>query len=80
MAVAICNTISGAGFGLFISTFIPSLELAMSLVPLIQIPCMLFSGIFVTSDNVPYFLYEFQYIAPTKYAFQAAAVVKDLCI
>ena len=70
-----CGTIAGAGYGLVISTFVPSMELAMSMTPVILIPMMLFAGFFVGQDKIPYYFYEFQYISPVKYAFQAALQV-----
>ena len=58
-----------------ISTFIPSMELAMAMTPVLLVPMMLFSGFFVGQDKIPYYFYEFQYISPMKYAFQAALQV-----
>ena len=69
--------ITSAGFGLVVSTCIPSVELAMSLAPVILIPLMLFAGYFVSQDKIPYFFYEFKYISIFKYSYQTAVRVSS---
>lgn len=49
----------------------------MALVPVLIIPMMLFAGFFVGQDKIPYYFYEFKYISPIKYGFQAGVVVID---
>lgn len=59
------------------------MELAVSIAPIILVPMMLFAGYFVSQDKVPYFFYEFLYISPIKYAFQASVQIEfrnhDIC-
>lgn len=42
--------IAGSAYGIFISVIVPSLELAMSLIPVLIVPLMVMGGFFVTSD------------------------------
>jgi len=63
--------LAGSGYGLVISTFIPRLEVAMAMTPILVIPLMVMAGFFVNQNNIPYFLYEFEYISPFKYGYQA---------
>ena len=71
----IIATLTGSGYGLVVSTFIPSIELIMSLIPVILIPMMLFSGFFVSQDKIPYYFYEFKYTSFFKYPYQTAVRV-----
>jgi len=47
LVINIMAWLSGSALGLIISTFIPRMEVAMSLMPIIVIPLMLFAGFFV---------------------------------
>lgn len=47
----------------------------MSLVPMINIPFMLFGGFFSSQSTVPYYFYPFQYLSMFKYGYQAAVEV-----
>ena len=66
---------SGVSYGLFISVLFPKPEMAMSLVPVIIVPFMLFGGFFVSQNNIPYYFYPFEYLSMFKYGFQAAVEV-----
>ena len=43
----------------------------MTLTPVLIIPFMLFAGFFVSSDNIPVYLKEFEYLSIFKYGYQA---------
>ena len=43
----------------------------MTLTPVLIIPFMLFAGFFVSSDNIPIFLKEFEYLSIFKYGYEA---------
>ena len=46
-----------------ISTLVPNLEIAMSLIPIILIPILLLGGLFVDSNNVIWFLKPIEFIS-----------------
>ena len=66
---------SGVSYGYFLSIIFPDAEMALSLIPVIIVPFMLFGGFFVNQSNIPYYLYPFQYLSIFKYGFQAAIQV-----
>ena len=74
MIIGICTFFCGVSYGLFFSVFF-SEEMAMTMVPLIIIPFMLFGGFFVNQSNVPYYFYPIQYISMFKYGYQATVEV-----
>lgn len=65
---------AGSGFGLMLSTVIPKIEVAMALTPVLIVPLLAFAGFFVNQDKVPYFFYQFEYISPFKYTYQATSI------
>ena len=62
---------TAGSYALVISCMISEKQVAVSLTPVLIIPFMLFAGFFVSSDNIPIFLIEFQYISFFKYSYQA---------
>lgn len=62
---------SAGSYALIISTIFSDKQLAVTLTPVLIIPFMLFAGFFVTQDNIPIWLIEFQYISFFKYGYQA---------
>lgn len=72
--INIATYFTGAAYGLLLSVIIPSLELAMALIPVVVIPLMVMGGFFVNSDNIPDFLKWIEYISMFKWGFQAAAI------
>ena len=69
---------SGVSYGLFLSVIFPNPEMAMSMVPVLIVPFMLFGGFFVNQNDVPYYFYPFQFLSMFKYGFQAAAQVFNI--
>ena len=53
---------ASSGYSLIISASFSDKQLAVTLTPVLIIPFMLFAGFFVSTDNIPWFLKEFEYI------------------
>lgn len=62
---------ANSGYALIISASIADKQLAVTLTPVLIIPFMLFAGFFVSSDNIPIYLKEFEYLSIFKYGYQA---------
>lgn len=65
---------AGSGYGLFLSTIFPSLEVALALVPVLIVPLFVVAGFFVNQDSIPVWLTEFEYISTFKWLFQSLAI------
>ncbi|KNE59398.1 hypothetical protein AMAG_03681 [Allomyces macrogynus ATCC 38327] len=59
----------GTAIGMLAACAFNELSVALAIVPVILLPLMLFSGLFVNSDNIPVFLDWIKYISPVKYGF-----------
>ena len=62
---------ASSGYSLIISASFSDKQLAVTLTPVLIIPFMLFAGFFVSTDNIPVFLREFEYISIFKYGYNA---------
>lgn len=62
---------ASSGYSLIISASFSDKQLAVTLTPVLIIPFMLFAGFFVSSDNIPVFLKEFEYLSIFKYGYEA---------
>lgn len=62
---------ASSGYSLIISASFSDKQLAVTLTPVLIIPFMLFAGFFVSTDNIPIFLKEFEYISIFKYGYNA---------
>ena len=62
---------ASSGYSLIISASFSDKQLAVTLTPVLIIPFMLFAGFFVSSDNIPIFLKEFEYLSIFKYGYEA---------
>jgi len=60
-----------SGYSLIISASFSNKQLAVTLTPVLIVPFMLFAGFFVASDNIPWYLKEFEYLSIIKYGYQA---------
>jgi len=60
--------ISSSGLALLVGCGVASVEKAMQLAPLVLIPQLLFSGLFVPVGSIPASLRWVQYVVPLKYA------------
>lgn len=71
--ILICLYLSAGSFGLVIGSLFSDKQVAMTMIPVVVMPLMLFAGFFVSSSNIPWFLLEFEYISVFKYGFSALA-------
>lgn len=62
---------ASSGYSLIISASFSDKQLAVTLTPVLIIPFMLFAGFFVASDNIPWYLKEFEFLSIFKYGYQA---------
>jgi len=76
VAIHMLGWFAGSGYGLFLSTIFPTLEIALALVPILIIPFFVLAGFFVNQDSIPVWLIEFEYLSVFKWMFQALAYVK----
>merc|ERR1711990_871869 len=65
---------ASSGYSLIISASFSDKQLAVTLTPVLIIPFMLFAGFFVSTDNIPVFLKEFEYLSIFKYGYTALLV------
>ncbi len=69
--------VCAGSFALIVSVMVPDRQLAVAMTPVLVVPFMLFAGFFVSSDNIPAFLIEFQYMSFFKYGYQALMLVRN---
>jgi ATP-binding cassette subfamily G (WHITE) protein 1 len=61
--------ICGTAVGTFISAIFDDVALSLAVLPLVLLPVLLFSGLFVNSGNFPSWLSWLQWGSPVRYAF-----------
>ncbi len=61
--------ITGTAIGTFISAIFDDVGMALAVLPLVLLPVLLFSGLFVNSGNFPVWLSWLQYGSPVRYSF-----------
>lgn len=61
----------GTGMGLWAACSFKALEIALALVPVMILPLMMFSGLFVNLDDVPAWIRWFKWVSPIKYGYVA---------
>ena len=62
---------ASSGYSLIISAGFSDKQLAVTLTPVLIIPFMLFAGFFVSSDKIPPYLKEFEYLSIFKYGYES---------
>jgi len=62
---------ASSGYSLIISASFSDKQLAVTLTPVLIIPFMLFAGFFVSSENIKWYLKEFEYLSIFKWGYQA---------
>jgi ABC-type multidrug transport system ATPase subunit/ABC-type multidrug transport system permease subunit len=72
MLIAVLTALNGMAMGTLAASAFKTVEIALVILPLLLIPMMLFSGLMINSDHIPWYFVWFKYIAPTQYAFTAA--------
>ena len=69
-AVILC-ALCGFMMGIFFASIFSSLPIALAVTPLVLLPLMLFSGLFVNQGAIPVSLDWVKYLSPMKYGFEA---------
>lgn len=64
----------GSSLGLMVGIVSRDASVAISMVPLIVIPFMIFSGYFINSDSTPPYFIWIEYISFFKYSFRAVVL------
>lgn len=72
MLVAILTALNGMAMGTLAAAAFSTVEMALVILPLLLIPMMIFSGLLVNNDSIPWYFYWIKMISPTNYAFTAA--------
>lgn len=75
MIIGNCTYFCSVSYGILFSLVLGKAELAMAMVPMINVPFMLFAGFFSNQNSVPYYFYPVQYLSMFKYGYQAAVEV-----
>jgi len=71
--VAILVNLCGMSFGTLIACAFDQLPVALAVLPLVMLPLMIFSGLFVNSGSIPAYFDWIKYLSPMKYGFAALA-------
>jgi len=67
-------SIAGVALGLVIGSIASTASGAASLMPAFMLPFLLFSGFFVTTDNIPLYFRWIQYISPIYYSLSSLLI------
>lgn len=63
----------GSAIGLMLGGLFPDFQMAMSLMPAITLPMMIFGGLQVNLDSIPWYFKFMPVISPVRYAFSSLA-------
>jgi ABC-type multidrug transport system ATPase subunit len=72
--IMMLTSIIGMSLGIFFASLFDEFTLALSITPLVLLPLMLFSGLYMNVGTIPVYFYWIQYISPMKYAYQATMI------
>ncbi|KAJ3086461.1 ATP-binding cassette sub- G member 1 [Quaeritorhiza haematococci] len=72
MSFVVLGSLCGFALGIFFACTFANLTLALSVTPMIMLPLMLFSGLFVNQDAIPAYFNWIKYISPMKYVFEGS--------
>ncbi|XP_002742012.1 protein white-like [Saccoglossus kowalevskii] len=70
--VLVCNV--SVSFGYMISTFSPSVSVALAIAPPLIVPLLLFGGLFLNTSDIPVYFIWLQYISWFKYGYECLTV------
>lgn len=70
--IAVLTALNGMAMGTLAASVFSTVEVALVILPLLLIPMMIFSGLMINNDNIPWYFIWVRYISPTQYAFTAA--------
>ncbi|XP_070566509.1 protein white-like [Ptychodera flava] len=70
--ILVCNV--SVSFGYMISTFSPSVSVALAIAPPLVIPLLLFGGLFLNTNDIPVYFIWIQYISWFKYTYECLEI------
>lgn len=70
--IAVLTALNGMAMGTLAASVFKTVEIALVVLPLLLIPMMIFSGLMINNNNIPWYFVWIRYISPTQYAFSAA--------
>ncbi|XP_077978606.1 protein white-like [Glandiceps talaboti] len=70
--ILVCNV--SVSFGYMISTFSPSVSVALAIAPPLIIPLLLFGGLFLNTNDIPVYFIWLQYISWFKYTYECLEI------
>jgi len=65
--------LAGNAMGLFLACIFTDVSIALAVAPMVILPLMMFSGLFLNPESFPVYLEWAQWLSPMKYAFSALA-------
>lgn len=71
VGILMTTSVCGFSLGIFFASLFESLPVALAVTPLILLPLMLFSGLFVNQGSIPVYFDWIKYLSPMKYGFEA---------
>lgn len=72
--IMMLTSIIGTSLGTFFASLFDEFTLALAITPLVLLPLMLFSGLYMNIGSIPVYFNWLQYISPMKYAYQAIMI------
>ncbi|KAJ3025449.1 UNVERIFIED_CONTAM: ATP-binding cassette sub- G member 1 [Siphonaria sp. JEL0065] len=70
LVFVVFSSCAGFSLGIAIASMFESLEAALGAAPMILMPLMLFSGLFINNGSIPAYFDWIKYISPMKYAYE----------
>lgn len=61
----------GSALGIFFASIFSDLTVALAVTPMVLLPLMIFSGLFVNNESIPVYFDWIKYLSPIKYGFEA---------
>jgi len=71
MLISVLVALAGNAIGLFVGCCFSDTKVATNIVPMIFLPWMIFTGVYINSQEIPAWLRWFQYTSPFRYAYEA---------
>lgn len=72
--IMMLTSIIGTSLGIFFASLFDEFTLALAITPLVLLPLMLFSGLYLNIGSIPVYFNWIQYLSPMKYAYQAIMI------
>jgi ABC-type multidrug transport system ATPase subunit/ABC-type multidrug transport system permease subunit len=69
--VAVLVSLNGMALGTFAASIFKSVDVALALLPMVLLPMIIFSGLVINNDSIPWYFAWIRYISPTQYGYTA---------